>query len=67
MSKNGWYTLGILLIAYIVCMTVIILATRDDESTAHEANRLCSIHRGVGQNGIHAEFVICSDGYVAER
>lgn len=37
------------------------------EPVAHEANRLCHVHKGVSPNGIHADFVICRDGFVAER
>jgi hypothetical protein len=44
-----------------------VITNDDNESTAHEANRLCQPHQGVSQNGIEAGYVICRDGYVAER
>jgi hypothetical protein len=52
---------------YMAMIAAFVITNDDNESTAHEANRLCQPHQGVSQNGIEAGYVICRDGYVAER
>jgi hypothetical protein len=54
-------------ILYVVIIVAVMIWSDDGESTATQANRLCQSHQGVAQDGIEAGYVICRDGYVAER